>query len=266
MGRLFFIRNQYDLAISYFEVAEGIAEQIRDYHLVGRAWGYHSFMLCRLGMLAEADHGPTVTEQGRRMDSSPMVGSGMISLADVAAERGEFDKAITLADDCADIGRKTDSKRMLARALFFSARVLVRKKDYIAAESAYLQAMALSASWGERQYVANDKLGLALICAETGRPAMAGSYRTLRPGTYDLLGLFQQRDEADKFLKVLTQPDYGGRDMTLKPWYQVVYPQRRPRENRPWTRPSSPSTSTRCAIATCRATTRTRPASSAAPT
>ena len=71
-GRVAFLRNQYALASPSLEVAERLAEHIGDYHLLGRVWGYHSFVLLQLRKFPECEtRGQSLIVLGRPFAFNP---------------------------------------------------------------------------------------------------------------------------------------------------------------------------------------------------
>ena len=98
---------------------------------------------------------------------------GLFTLADLLEAQGDLPRAQSLLQERLELSRKSERKSEMGFSLQLLAMLLVRKSQLSEARAKYEQARSIRAELGETDGAAQNRLGLAEVSLEEGRPADA---------------------------------------------------------------------------------------------
>jgi tetratricopeptide (TPR) repeat protein len=202
IARLAVVKEDSDEALRHAERAMALAEQLGDDQELATALLTRLDMLSDLDELAEVEKNALrALEMGKQLQDLNVLNLASYRLATVEARKGNFQRATAWLDEAEHYATQLNSIRRLTAIAARRGIYSVMQGDLFAAESFFVKALEIDTARGERRYVAHNKLRLAEIYAQTGRPQIAEQFAEEAFDIYERCGLTVKMARAEKLLR-----------------------------------------------------------------
>ena len=201
-GRLFRIRGNDSLALSYTEKAAALAQT---YHLendLRECWTIQTYLYARKGDFEKAEELAL-----KLLEASQLAGDiqntyyAAQRLSNMASNQKQFELADKWLDLAEQAAQQLDSPRQLTGVFYRRALNYIEQRNYDPAEKLLVENIKNNLIWGIPRHVAGNQFRLAQLYFLSSRLTLARQYAQEAHQSFDRLGMTLDKEKAASLLE-----------------------------------------------------------------